>query len=397
MRAAPVTATERIVTLDILRGFALFGIFLVNMPTYLAPEFARQMYGLPERLAPLDEIVRLFFDMFVQTKFYTMFSFLFGLGFYIFMTRAEQRGMNVSRLFSRRLIGLLLFGLLHLIFLWYGDILHAYAIMGFLLLLFYKRSNAAVLGWAIGLTVCYAFLLGTQLLVPAPLLLEEQAIGQQKLAEALWVYQHAPYGQWLSYRWQEEVPYIVGNVPAMIVVLLPLFLVGLYTARRGILHEPAKHRKLLTRVMWMTLLASVPLLTFIGLLQMEVLSYGPYQDTIRQLFVTASGLTLCFFYIASLTLLAQKPAWQKRLRPLGSVGQMALTNYLMQTILSLLIIEAFDLYNRIGLAAGFLLCLFIFALQVLLSSWWLKRFRFGPFEWLWRTMTYGYVQPLKRE
>ncbi|HZG17192.1 MAG TPA: DUF418 domain-containing protein [Candidatus Bathyarchaeia archaeon] len=397
MQVAPVTGTERIVTLDIIRGFALFGIFLVNMPTFHSPEFIRQMYGLPETLSPIDEGVRLFFDMFVQTKFYTMFSFLFGLGFYIFMTRAEQRGMNVSRLFSRRLLGLLLFGLLHLIFLWYGDILHAYALMGFLLLLFYKRKNATVIGWAIGLTIWYALLLGTQLLLPATLLLEEQAIGQEKLAEARWIYQHAPYGEWLSYRLQEEIPYVIGNVFAMILVLLPLFLIGLYTARQGILHEPEKHRKLLIRVMWITLLASLPLLICIVLLQMEVLSFGPFQGIIRQLFVTASGLTLCFFYISSLTLLVQKPAWQKRLRPLGYVGQMALTNYLMQTILSLLIIEVFDLYGRMGLAAGLLLCLLIFALQVLVSSFWLKRFRFGPFEWLWRTMTYGYVQPLKGE
>lgn len=400
MKAAPVSGDERILSLDIIRGFALLGIFLVNMPTFIAPEFIRQMYSLPEALAPLDQAVRLFFDMFVQTKFYTIFSFLFGLGFFIFMSRVEKKGLNVNRLFSRRLLILLLLGLWHLVFLWYGDILHTYALIGFLLLLFYKRSNKAVIGWAFGLTILFYALTIFQLLlismVPVTYLGEQQAIGEEKLVEALRIYQDASYAEWLAYRLEVEITTIIGNIPFLILILLPLFLFGLYAGRQGILHEPAKHIGFIKRVWRVTLICSVPSVVMVALLHFDALSFGAGQETAHQLFVTLSGLTLCFFYISSLVILLQKPVWQKRLRPLGLVGQMALTNYLLQTIISVLIINLFDLFNRISLSTGLLLSLVIYFVLVLFSSFWLKRYRFGPFEWLWRSLTYGYLQPLKR-
>ncbi|MEZ2661639.1 DUF418 domain-containing protein, partial [Aneurinibacillus aneurinilyticus] len=151
MKITPISKGERMITLDIIRGFALLGIFLVNMPTFHSPDFIRQLYDLPQNLSSVDKVVNLFFSLFIQTKFYTIFSFLFGLGFYVFMNRVEQKGLKVYRLFSRRLLILFLFGFLHLIFLWYGDVLHAYAIVGFALSLFYKRSNKVILGWAFGL------------------------------------------------------------------------------------------------------------------------------------------------------------------------------------------------------------------------------------------------------
>jgi uncharacterized protein len=396
MKAAPVIGKERIAALDIIRGFALLGILLVNMPAFHSPDFLRQMYSLPENLSPSDGWVRLFFDMFVQTKFYTIFSFLFGLGFYIFISRAEQKGLAMYRLFSRRLLILLIFGLLHLVLLWYGDILHTYALIGFLLLFFYKRSNKTIIGWAFGLLFAFYALLTAQLLFePASFIAQRQAIGTEKLGEAIKMYQDVSYPDWITYRAKTEVTVILSNTPFLIPSILPMFLFGLYAGRRGIFQHPAQHVIFIKRVWFISMLLSIPLTVLVALLHFEVLSFGARQSLARQLFVHLSGLALCFFYISSLTLVLKKSDWQKRLRPLGFVGQMALTNYLMQTMLALSIVFAFDLFNNMSLTAGMFLSLGIYFLQIVFSSLWLRKYRFGPFEWLWRSLTYGQIQPIK--
>ncbi|BAU29534.1 uncharacterized protein DFP93_11938 [Aneurinibacillus soli] len=395
MEATATSKNERLFSLDSIRGFALLGIFLVNMPAFHSPDFIRQLYTLPEHLSPLDQEIRLFFDLFIQTKFYTIFSFLFGLGFYIFMNRAEQRGNNMYKLFSRRLCILLVFGLAHLIFLWFGDILHLYALVGFLLILFYKRSNATILGWAFGLLILYYGLFSLQLLIDPASLLASQKAGAKKLVEAVRMYQDASYTEWLAYRINTEVLYILDGVLLQIPAILPLFLFGLYAGRRRIFQEPARNQTFVKRVWAVSFLLSVPFTIWAALVHTGFFG-GTTQPFLQDLTISLNGLPLCFFYMSSLVLLLDKQRWQKWLRPLGFTGQMALTNYLMQTVLSLAIIFGFGLFNRMSLTAGLLLCLVLYAGEVWFSSFWLRRFYFGPAEWLWRTLTYGQIQPFRR-
>ncbi|MBN6188987.1 DUF418 domain-containing protein [Aneurinibacillus sp. BA2021] len=397
MKATPVSGQDRLVSLDIIRGIALFGIVLVNMPAFHSPDFIRQYYSLPRQLSALDEGIQLFFDMFVHAKFYTMFSFLFGLGFYIFISRSEQRGQTGYGLFVRRLLVLFGFGLLHLIFLWYGDILHTYALIGLFLPLFYQRSNKTILGWAFGLLFLFYALLAAQLLSePASSVAQQQAAGAGKLEEAIRMYQDASYGDWLAYRLHTEVGTIISNAPFLIPAILPLFLFGLYAGRRGIFHHPVQHAGFIARVWTTCLLLSIPLIAVVALIHTDILSLGASKPLAIQLFVSMSGTPLCLFYLSSFILLLQKQRWLKRLQPLSFVGQMALTNYIMQTVLALAVIYGFDLFNRMSLAAGTLLCFAIYGVQILLSRFWLARYRFGPLEWIWRSATYGYVQPLRR-
>ena len=205
MKSAPISKQERIITLDIIRGFALLGIFLVNMPAFHSPAF---MISHPDYTG-MDYWLDLFLQMFVQTKFYTIFSFLFGLGFYIFMSRAEQKNLHVNRLFSRRLFALLLFGAIHLIFIWYGDILHTYAIAGFLLLLFYKRKTKTLLIWAFSLLFVIHSLLSVQFFIPESTLEEMAATSnadkESKVEEYVDMYENGNYLEWVSYRFQTEV------------------------------------------------------------------------------------------------------------------------------------------------------------------------------------------------
>src|ERR1700735_141233 len=145
--AGPVTAAERILYIDILRGMALFGILAANMRGFNAPD---SVYGNIKVLfhGRADMIAQGFIDIFIQGKFVTLFSFLFGLGFAVQLTRAEARGAKFMSFYPRRLAALALFGLIHGLFIWWGDILLTYALAGSLLLLFRKRAQETLLWWA---------------------------------------------------------------------------------------------------------------------------------------------------------------------------------------------------------------------------------------------------------
>ena len=393
-----VLGKERIVTLDIIRGFAILGIFLVNMPSFTGSEF--MVY------TGADKTIRMLFDMFIQTKFYTIFSFLFGLGFYIFMTRAEARGEKVFRLFSRRLLALLLFGVLHLVLLWKGDILHTYAIMGFFLLLFYRRKAKTVLIWGIILILSFQFLLGTSALFAyigeqfdESLNFTEQ-IREETLAEGkvtLEAYTTLSYSELLKWRIPNELKSVIGNIPLTLPDILGMFLVGLFVGKINLFRRVTELKRKLRITQIITLLLSLPPLVAIAM------SYAKLEDVIfmnsleNYFLVHFSGFTLSIFYIVTIALLLEKQTWQRVLNPFRYVGQMALTNYLCQTLFGVIIFYGFGLYGQISLAAGLLYSIIFYCLQIILSYFWLKKFRFGPFEWLWRVMTYGKVQQFKKE
>src|SRR5579871_3362747 len=149
-KAGPITASERILYIDILRGMALFGILAANMRGFNAPE---SVYGNIKVLfhGRADTIAQAFIDIFIQGKFVTLFSFLFGLGFAVQMSRAEARGAKFMSFYPRRLATLALFGLIHGIVIWWGDILLNYALAGALLLLFRNREQKTLLWWAGGI------------------------------------------------------------------------------------------------------------------------------------------------------------------------------------------------------------------------------------------------------
>lgn len=400
MKSAPISAKERIVSIDIIRGFALLGIFLVNMPTYHSPDFMTQIYGMDKEYTGIDYWIDLFFQLFIQTKFYTIFSFLFGLGFYIFMNRAEQKGLQTERLFARRIAALLLFGAVHLVLLWFGDILHTYAVAGILLLFFYKRKNKTLLIWAFSLLFIIHALMSIQLVLPSSMLEEMKAANEQsysdKLPEYMDVYEHADYLEWVSYRWDTEIIRILSNLSVTMIPVFAMFLFGLYAGRMGLFQADTPHLRFIKKTQLTVFLLSIPLLALLAVLKLDVLNAGIYKEAAVQLFTSLSGLTLCFFYISSLVLLLRNKQWQKRLRPLGFVGQMALTNYLSQTVVCTFLFVGLGFYGKVSLATGTVICLVIYTLQVIFSYMWLKKYRFGPLEWLWRSFTYGQFQPMKQ-
>lgn len=395
MKSVPLAAHERIVTIDIIRGFALFGIFLVNMPSFHSPVFMQRPVE-----TGLDFWIDLFFQLFIQTKFYTIFSFLFGLGFYIFMSRAEQKSLQMNRLFARRLGVLFLIGAVHYVFLWYGDILHTYAVAGLFLLLFYKRKLKTILIWAAVLLILFHALLSIPFFIPEESFVQmKESVEQnkaQELGQYVNMYEQADYSDWLAYRFHKEVLPLLPEQPIAMMSVLAMFLFGLCAGRMGMFQGNTHHLPLIRKIWVAALVLSIPLVAFLAVLKLSFLDFDFYQLYAIQLFTSLSGVALCFFYISSLTLLLRKTSWKKGLRPLGYVGQMALTNYLFQTIICVFIFLILDFYGKISLAAGTLLCLIIYAVQVIFSYLWLRHFKFGPFEWVWRSLTYGSFQPMRK-
>jgi uncharacterized protein len=408
--AAPVPPSQRIPVIDILRGFAIFGILLVNMAL-----FNQSIYTLALNLAnpadALEELARWGITFFAEGKFYSIFAFLFGLGLAIQYRRAQERGARLVPLFLRRMTVLLGIGLIHAYLFWIGDILTLYAILGVvLLLLFRNRRPKTLLIWSVvlllipliinaalfGLTALARLSPDSAALVDAALA-EQQQTYQTLGAHADQVYATGTFGAITRQR-AEDMNFIYFTWPFMAFNVLAMMVLGLYAGKRRVFEELPEHLPLIRKVwIWGLIVGVIGNLAYVIAGQ-----WASRSDPSPQLLLALVGQTfgapaLSLFYMTSLVLLAQTVHWEQRLRPLASVGRMAISNYLLQTLICTTLFYGYGagLYGRVGAAGGILLTIAIYALQIPLSVWWLRHFRFGPVEWLWRSLTYGQRQPMR--
>jgi uncharacterized protein len=210
------------------------------------------------------------------------------------------------------------------------------------------------------------------------------------------VYNFGTWTQWMSFRLTNELPLLIENEWFAIWSVLPLFLIGFVLAKRGVFHRTQVYVGRIKRLWWALLFLSAGLVAMIPLLQGERIRFPAPANVSAQVFVEWSGLTLCAFYICSLLLMYERKRGRNLLRHLEPVGRMALTNYLGQTLISVIIARVFHLYGEAGMGTGLLICLLVFPLQIAASKWWLTRYRYGPAEWVWRCFTYASLVPMKR-
>lgn len=367
--SAPVPPGERLLSLDVIRGFAIFGVLLA----YINWSMGR----LPaEQWSSLDSNLELFFEFTVDSKFYSILSFLFGLGFFMIMERAEKRGAKVTAIYFRRLGVLAIFGLLHGLLLRDGDILLPYAVTGLLLLPFRKASDAVILATVFALVFYPAVVREAWQLTGVPMPQRPQTDGLGLLAHNF---------EWLKYYlWQ--APYWPGN--------LATFLVGLYAGRHRILQRSADRPRALWAVMLSALVAG-PALYGVREWLLQGVTPATVTDSQRlgaglvfqaHAWLTATG------YVAAILLLLRSERCRRLARPLAMAGRMTLTNYVMQAALVVPLCSVLGLYDHFTPLGALLLALALFGLvQVPLSLWWLRDHKFGPLEWLWRRLTYGKV------
>jgi len=398
---APVKSAERINELDMIRGVALLGILMVNMALFKSPFMDLRLPShYPEGI---ERVSAYFIQLFFTGNFYAIFSFLFGLGFFIFMERTIQKGLELKPLYRRRLFALMVFGLIHLIIFWSGDILFNYALVGFILLAFRDKPLQSIKKWIISLFIL-SFILNMFMIVfkgIGEIIGDEKyhAVVDQMLAETILKYTEAGFVELLLFRLANEVPYIFFGVVFWIPQVLAFFLCGLYVGKKGIFKDIPSHITLFKKIrLWGFLLGGLLLILLVlfdsgaitanTLVNLSMLSGTNY----------LASLFLFPAYVSTIVLAAQSATWNKILSPVASAGKMALTNYLSQTLICVVIFYGFGfgLFGQLAVYHGIMLTVAIFLLQVFWSTMWMKRFRFGPMEWIWRNITYKKRFPISR-
>lgn len=389
----PIQPQERISELDIVRGVALFGILMVNMSFFKYPVFFDRY---PTSFPPgTDQLAAWLIQIFFTGKFYAIFSFLFGLGFYIFMERAEVKGLELVPLYRRRLLALLAFGFIHLFLVWSGDILFTYAIVGFLLLAFRNKSIESIRKWIVSLFVVSLilnFIFGLINGIGAVYAGDKYVyIMKEMINSAIPVYLEGSVTELVAYRLINEVPYVFIGLIAWIPAVLAFFLCGLYVGKRGIVKNIPGNIPLLKKIRNYGLPAGFLLMFFYILIESGVWQVGVL---LKPALLGATNYAASIFifpaYVSMIVLAAQSGLCKKILSPVAAAGRMALTNYLAQTFICVTLFYGFGfgLYASVSATQGVLIAIAIYLLQVFWSNLWFRKFRYGPMERLWRTLTY---------
>ncbi|PPT92941.1 hypothetical protein XthCFBP4691_01760 [Xanthomonas theicola] len=396
----PVAPAERIASLDVLRGFALLGILLMNIEGFVGP-LDQAMTGLDPLLRGADRIADAAVYLLVQGKFYTLFSLLFGMGFAALAQRADAARREFGGFFLRRSAVLLLIGVLHALLLWSGDILVSYALLAFMLLAF-REAPTRWLPW-MGIAVYLCAPLLSLLMGAVGSVAQADAHWQQEmavqaqraaaaLAEQRRVFGHGSYAAATAQRARDLVDalgLLVFNAPT----IFGMFLLGAWCVRSGLAAQPQRFPRLLAALRWGVL----PLGMALMLLSFRL---EPWMDPARLDLRLATAFALAT--LASGMMALGYAAWLLRaaraLRWLAPAGRMALSNYLLQSLLCTTLFYGYGLgyFERLPRAWQIPFAFALFALQVALSLLWLRHFRFGPAEWLWRSASYLRWQPLRR-
>lgn len=398
----PVRASERIVAMDVLRGFALLGIVLMNIEALAGP-LNLAMSGLDPKLSGIDRWVDAAVYVLVQGKFYTLFSLLFGMGFAVMMRRAEAAGRPFTGLYLRRSLGLLAIGTVHMLAVWSGDILMIYGLLSLLLLWgFRKRPTARLPLWALGLyavPVVLILVFGAlaELAQADPNTAAEaakQLAGQDEAMARAIAAQRAAFGgsDYMAAVGQrlQDMADTAGALPLIGWQVLGMFVLGMWLVRVGAVERPDAFRPLYARLRAALLLGLVLMGVSFAIEPTYTGRMGIGMASALALGWVAS-LLMCLGYFAWVMRALESPVWARRMAVLAPAGRMALTNYLAQSVIGTLVFYGYGLgwFEQLPRAWQVPFALALFALQVVWSRWWLARFRYGPMEWLWRAMTYG--------
>lgn len=387
----PLQENKRIVSIDVLRGLAILGIFLVNMPSFHSPLL--YIDGEERWSGGWDRILYRFSDIVAQASFYPLFAFLFGFGAIILAVRTEEKGISFPLLYMKRLSFLLILGCIHAFFIWHGDILINYAVFGFAFLFFYKMKgrNLILLG-----SVCYVLpfaILGSLFLILGIFDREGMAITTDSamMKQSLEVYQSGTFTDIMSQRALDW--YMVNNPYNAIILFLsifPFFLIGAGVAKQGILQNPTQYKRQLKMISIVSLLLgmSIKILPYVTVYHFGTIFVQDY----------LGGPLLTIFYITAIALLAEQAGAFRLLHPLSYIGRMSMSNYLFQSMVSTAIFYSYGLglYGSVSYTTGFVFLIALFCLQILLSLMWMGLFKYGPVEYIWRLVTYGKKPAMRR-
>ncbi|MEV5029328.1 DUF418 domain-containing protein [Paenibacillus sp. LPE1-1-1.1] len=382
---------SRIRMIDVIRGFCLLGILLSNMLIFQYGIYGKDemQYFSPSKL---DEFMHRSLLIVVEGSFMPIFMFLFGYSLYKLREGLMSKGIRPGGSLVRRFIMLIALGLMHSLLLWEGDILLAYGVTGFCLLLFVKRKPKTLIIWGIALTLLLAGInYGIGEGTP-----KEQERMQEYVMQSTTIYGEGTHEEIMEFRLNEDpldLP-VAGMVALMIfmpLIMLPMFLFGIAAAKKQWFHNPKRERRRYALAAAIMLPLGL-LLKSLGVLQKDwdwsgvALHIGASMLALGYIF----GLALVLSYAAKSSVVVSA---------IEAVGRMSMTNYLMQTVICTTLFYGYGLgwFGEIGVLNGMLLALFIYAVQAVVSSFLLFRFKNGPLERLLRMWTYWSVKGKPRQ
>lgn len=481
-RLSPVEDINRIQVMDLLRGFAIIGILLMNIEWFNRP--ISELLSFDIKLTGLDWAASWLVKVFVEGKFYRIFSLLFGMGFAVMLLKAQAVDKPFGAWFSRRMLALFIFGMCHLLFLWNGDILHDYAVGGMLLLglVFLMRSKRfakhnhpktylKIALWMMALpffiSIAVSLFFGitrthqvmtndwreqVTIIEQSEIQLEsinaqakKQALSspeiespeqthavtgteedeepdlenltpeekiayeienrvehkletQQKHEEENEAFTQSSYAVATEYRIKQAI-FSLKITPVMaIFICLPLFLIGYWLVASERITKPQSHQNFFNILCWGGLIFGVVLNISGTYLVLHPATQGAVEiSVIGESLQYYGQLVLAFGYLGLLVKLSQKASFMKYFSWLSPLGRMALTNYIGQSIILTSIFYGYagGMFGQIARAEQILIAVVIIIAQVIFSKLWLNHFKFGPLEWLWRSITYLQWQPIK--
>ncbi len=409
---APVQTNEREKFMDVLRGFAILGIFIANLggfSWYSGDAKVTSPYLLPKA----DDTMEFLHHLFIEGKFYSIFSLLFGWGIALQFKRAEQKGINALPTVRRRLLFMLLLGACHLL-LWPGDIVFFYAMLGFILLPLRKLSNKTLLitGCLLVLSPILLYWLKmtwpvlnypAEITMKAARNVEGSLISIKSEEDFLNIMKHGSWFDQLKlniagffYRYQYL--FFVSRIPKV----LGIFLIGYVVGRSDFYKNIAQHKKLIYWIIGGGLVIGLPANYFLADYMSnhmgdywQLKTKGWYQTVAYALGVAP----LAMAYVGLFMLSFQTDTGKKILGLLAPVGKMAFSNYIMHTLIGNFVFLGAGLgyMGQVGPVYYTIFGVLVFICQIILSTIWLKYFNYGPVEWLWRSATYKKWQPMRKK
>lgn len=404
----PTAPSEREPILDVLRGFAILGILLVNVEVMRGPEWLIRLGGdsLEPPAALIDRVAQFAVGWLAAGKFVSSLAILFGIGAALIASRALQAGRSPRPLLARRYIWLMAFGLAHML-IYPGDILFLYGVTGMALLFFVRLRVRTLLFWAAAILAAYnvfgvSYLLSLSEVHAASGGLEPAAGGLDELAhthytEALTAYGTGAPGDIAAVHVTHAL-LLQGMQFLGLPWILALFLFGYAAGRAGVVNDLRAHRGLLRGGAGFGLGVGLPLNIGQGLAG-PLANWGPPPPS-EPLWVTQWAMIgdligepiLALGYLCALALVCLR---RGAISPLAAVGRMALSAYLSQSALALCVFGGLRYYDQLSAATALLVVFGIWALLLVVCPLWLRAFRLGPVEWLWRSLTYGRMQPMR--
>jgi uncharacterized protein len=403
-KMGPVAGAERIATLDVLRGFAVLGILAMNIQSYSmigAAYFSPTAFG---DLSGANYWIWRLSDLLANMKFVTIFSMLFGAGIVLMSERAAAAGSSPAGLHYRRMAWLLLFGLVHAYLLWSGDILVTYALSGLIVFLFRRLRPGQLLLFGL-----LSLVVGTGLMLMGGF--SSQYWGEEALAEfrvdqlptAAMVAEELE--KWRA-GWSGPARLRLNESLEMHVFVFPFYLgwravgcmlIGMALFKWGVL-SGKRSAQTYRRFVGLGLLVGLPLVNWGTRLKIDADWEPVYSFFIFSQFNYWASLLVALGWIGGIVLMTRSVSWTGVTSRLAACGRMAFSNYIAQTLIctTLFYGYGFGLVGRVSRLGQAGIVLAIWILQLWISPLWLRRYRFGPLEWLWRSLSYGARQPMRR-